>query len=48
MTYVNTFYNLFTTILQLIWNLFSLIISFIHLMWMDYILILCNLFKIYN
>jgi hypothetical protein len=43
------FYNLSTTILQLVQQIYSFIISFIHLMWMDSIPILCNLFTIiYN
>jgi len=38
--------NLFTIILQLVRQIYCLIISFIHLMWMDFIPILCNLFAI--
>ncbi len=46
MMYVNTFCNSFIIILQLVWQISSLIISFIHLLWMDSIPILCNLFTI--
>jgi hypothetical protein len=37
-------YNLSTIILQLVQQIYYFIISFIHLMWMDSIPILCNLF----
>jgi hypothetical protein len=44
MNYILMFYKLCTTILQPIQQTYSFIFSFIHLMWMDFIPILCTLF----